>query len=502
VALAFFFLFISITLGITFWAARRTRTTEHFYAAGRSISAGQNGFALAGDYMSAASFLGIAGLVSTTGFDGLIYSTGWLVGWPVVLFLIAEPLRNLGKYTFADVVALRLRAVPVRIAAALGTLATVVFYLIAQMVGAGSLIRMLFDIPFEAAVALTGAAMIVYVLFGGMLATTWVQIVKAGLLLGGATALGLLVLARFDFDPTRLFAAAAEKYGDAVLAPGKLVSSPLEAVSLGMALMFGTAGLPHILMRFYTVPEARAARSSVFYATGLIGYFYLMTFVLGFGAMVLVGPDAIRAADAGGNMAAPLLAELLGGTPFLGFISAVAFATILAVVAGLTLSGAAALSHDLWVNVVRSGRSESDEELRVARFATVALGVLAIALGISLEGQNVAFMVALAFAIAASANFPALVLAIFWPRLTTAGAVASMVTGTLVTVLLIWLSPTIQVDVLKHASAWFPLKNPALVTIPLSFAMGIVVSLLRPEPEAEARFRALARQMHLGHEEP
>jgi cation/acetate symporter len=516
-ALLFFFLFISITLGITFWAARRTRTTEHFYAAGRSISAGQNGFALAGDYMSAASFLGIAGLVSTTGFDGLIYSTGWLVGWPVVLFLIAEPLRNLGKYTFADVVALRLRAVPVRIAAALGTLATVVFYLIAQMVGAGSLIRLLFDIPFEAAVALTGAAMIVYVLFGGMLATTWVQIVKAGLLLGGATLLGLLVLARFDFDPTSLFAAAAEKYGDAVLAPGKLVSSPLEAVSLGMALMFGTAGLPHILMRFYTVPEARAARSSVFYATGLIGYFYLMTFVLGFGAMVLVGPDAIRTADAGGNMAAPLLAELLGGTPFLGFISAVAFATILAVVAGLTLSGAAALSHDLWANVVQArravsrrrtesrqlgGRSESDEELRVARYATVALGALAIALGISLEGQNVAFMVALAFAIAASANFPALVLAIFWPRLTTWGAVASMVTGTLATVLLIWLSPTIQVDVLKHASAWFPLKNPALVTIPLSFAAGIVVSLLRPEPEAETRYRALARQMHLGHEEP
>jgi cation/acetate symporter len=500
VALLFFFLFISLTLGITYWAARRTRTTEHFYAAGRSISAGQNGFALAGDYMSAASFLGIAGLVSTTGFDGLIYSTGWLVGWPVVLFLIAEPLRNLGRYTFADVVALRLSAVPVRIAAALGTLATVVFYLIAQMVGAGSLIRLLFHIPFEAAVGVTGAAMIVYVLFGGMLATTWVQIVKAGLLLGGATLLGALVLARFGFDPTALFAAAAERYGDAVLAPGKLVSSPLEAISLGMALMFGTAGLPHILMRFYTVPEARAARSSVFYATGLIGYFYLMTFVLGFGAMVLVGPDAIRAADAGGNMAAPLLAELLGGTPFLGFISAVAFATILAVVAGLTLSGAAALSHDLWVNVVRKGRAESDEELRVARFATVGLGALAIALGISLEGQNVAFMVALAFALAASANFPALVLAIFWPRLSTSGAVASMVTGTVATLALIWLSPTIQVDVLKHASAWFPLKNPALVTIPLSFAVGVAVSLLRPEPAAEARYRALARQMHLGHD--
>ena len=499
-ALVFFFLFIAITLGITYWAARRTRTTEHFYAAGRRISAGQNGFALAGDYMSAASFLGIAGLVSTTGFDGLIYSTGWLVGWPVVLFLIAEPLRNLGRYTFADVVALRFRPVPVRVAAALGTLATVVFYLIAQMVGAGSLIRLLFGIPFEAAVALTGAAMIVYVLFGGMLATTWVQIVKAGLLLGGATLLGLLVLARFHFDPTALFAAAAERYGDAVLAPGKLVSSPLEALSLGLALMFGTAGLPHILMRFYTVPEARAARTSVFYATGLIGYFYLMTFVLGFGAMVLVGPEAIRAADAGGNMAAPLLAELLGGTPFLGFISAVAFATILAVVAGLTLSGAAALSHDLWVNVVRGGRSESDEELRVARVATVALGVLAIALGISLEGQNVAFMVALAFAIAASANFPALVLAIFWPRLTTNGAVASMLTGTVATLVLIWLSPTLQVDLLGRDSAWFPLKNPALVTLPLSFLVGALVSLAAPEPEAAARHRSLARQMHLGHE--
>jgi cation/acetate symporter len=500
VALVFFFLFIAITLGITWWAARRTRTTEHFYAAGRSISAGQNGFALAGDYMSAASFLGIAGLVSTTGFDGLIYSTGWLVGWPVVLFLIAEPLRNLGRYTFADVVALRFRPVPVRMAAALGTLATVVFYLIAQMVGAGSLIRLLFGIPFEAAVALTGAAMIVYVLFGGMLATTWVQIVKAGLLLGGATLLGLLVLARFGFDPTALFAAAAERYGEAVLAPGKLVSSPLEAISLGLALMFGTAGLPHILMRFYTVPEARAARTSVFYATGLIGYFYLMTFVLGFGAMVLVGPDAIRAADAGGNMAAPLLAELLGGTPFLGFISAVAFATILAVVAGLTLSGAAALSHDLWVNVVRGGHPESDEELRVARIATVALGVLAIALGISFKGQNVAFMVALAFAIAASANFPALVLAIFWPRLTTRGAVASMVTGTFATIVLIWLSPTIQVDVLGRAAAWFPLKNPALVSIPLAFGVGMLVSLLQPEPEGAERHRQLARQMHLGHD--
>src|SRR5215211_6735714 len=366
ISVAFFFAFIAITLGITWWAARRTRTTEEFYAAGRTISAGQNGFALAGDYMSAASFLGIAGLVSTTGFDGLIYSTGWLVGWPVVLFLIAEPLRNLGKYTFSDVVAARLKQTPIRIAAAVGTLATVIFYLIAQMVGAGGLIRLMFGLQYETALVIVGAAMLAYVLFGGMIATTWVQIVKAGLLLGGAAALAILVLARFGMNPLALFAAAADKYGAAVLAPGKLVAAPLDAVSLGMALMFGTAGLPHILMRFYTVPDARAARTSVFYATGLIGFFYLMTFVLGFGAMVFVGPAAIRAVDAGGNMAAPLLAEYLGGTPFLGFIAAVAFATILAVVAGLTLSGAAALSHDLWVNVVKKGAGDTAEELRVA----------------------------------------------------------------------------------------------------------------------------------------
>ena len=497
VAMIFFFVIIAVTLGITYWAARRTRTTEHFYAAGRSVSAGQNGFALAGDYMSAASFLGIAGLVSTTGFDGLIYSTGWLVGWPVVLFLIAEPLRNLGKYTFADVVALRLKQAPVRIAAAIGTLATVTFYLIAQMVGAGGLIKLMFGLSYETAIVIVGAAMIAYVLFGGMLATTWVQIVKAVLLLGGAFLLAMLVLARFGFNPSALFGAAAAKYGDAVLAPGKLVSNPWDAISLGMALMFGTAGLPHILMRFYTVKDARAARTSVFYATGLIGFFYLLTFVLGFGAMVLVGPDAIKAVDKGGNMAAPLLAELIGGRPFLGFIAAVAFATILAVVAGLALAGASALSHDLWVNVVRGGHASGDEELKVARVATVILGVAAVLLGITFKRQNVAFMVSLAFAIAASGNFPALVLAIFWRRFSTAGAVASMLTGTFATLILIWLSPTIQVDVLKHTDAWFPLKNPALVTIPLSFAVGVVVSLLSAA-ESEERYSQHERRMHLG----
>jgi cation/acetate symporter len=498
IAMAFFFAFIAITLGITYWAARRTKTTEHFYAAGRTISPAQNGLALAGDYMSAASFLGIAGLVSTTGFDGLIYSTGWLVGWPVVLFLIAEPLRNLGKYTFADVVAFRLSQTPVRIAAAISTLATVVFYLIAQMVGAGGLIKLMFGLSYETALVIVGAAMIAYVLFGGMLATTWVQIVKAVLLLGGALLLALLVLARFNMNPTALFAAAAAKYGDAVLAPGKLVSNPGDAISLGMALMFGTAGLPHILMRFYTVPDARSARTSVFYATGLIGFFYLLTFILGFGAMVLVGPDAIRAVDKGGNMAAPLLAELLGGTPFLGFIAAVAFATILAVVAGLALAGASALSHDLWASVVRRGHASGTEELKVARAATVVLGIAAVLLGIKFKGQNVAFMVGLAFAIAASGNFPALLMSIFWKRFSTAGAVTSMLTGTFGTLLLIWLSPTIQVDVLHHASAWFPLKNPALVTIPLSFTVGIVVSLLTAPKVADARFAHHQHQMHTG----
>ena len=498
VAMAFFFAFIAVTLGITWWAARRTLTTEHFYAAGRTVTAGQNGLALAGDYMSAASFLGIAGLVSTTGFDGLIYSTGWLVGWPVVLFLIAEPLRNLGRYTFADVLAARLRAGPVRVAAAAGTLATVTLYLIAQMVGAGGLITLMFGLSYETAIVVVGAAMIAYVLFGGMLATTWVQIVKAVLLLGGAAILALLVLARFEFNPARLFAAAAERYGDGVLAPGKLVANPLDAISLGMALMFGTAGLPHILMRFYTVPDARAARRSVFYATGLIGAFYLMTFVLGFGAMVLVGPEAIRAVDKGGNMAAPLLAELLGGRAFLGFIAAVAFATILAVVAGLTLSGAAALSHDLWASLVRRGRAPEGEEVRVARGATLGLGVLAVLLGIAFKGQNVAFMVSLAFAIAASGNFPALLLCIFWRRCTTAGAVASMAVGTLGTIGLIVLSPTVQVDILGRPDAWFPLKNPALATLPLAFGVGIVVSLLTADAEVRAGYARWERRMHLG----
>jgi cation/acetate symporter len=333
-----------------------------------------------------------------------------------------------------------------------------------------------------------------------MIATTWVQIVKAVLLLGGATLLAGMVLSRFGWNPARLFAAAAQRYGDGVLAPGGLVANPLDAVSLGLALMFGTAGLPHILMRFFTVPDSRAARTSVVYATGLIGAFYLLTFVIGFGAMVLVGPEAIQGIDRGGNMAAPLLAEALGGTAFLGFIAAVAFATILAVVAGLTLSGAAALSHDLWVHVVRHGEAPGSEQLRVARIAVVVLGVLAVTLGITFKGQNVAFMVSLAFAIAASANFPAIVLSIFWRGATSAGLVASMVIGAASTIILIWLSPTVQVDLLQRDGAIFPLKNPALVTIPLSFLAGIVGSLLTAGAGREERSKHAARlaRMHRG----
>lgn len=498
VAITFFLIFIAVTLGITVWASRRTRSTEHFYAAGRSVTAFQNGLALAGDYMSAASFLGIAGLVALSGFDGLIYSVGWLVGWPIVTFLIAEPLRNLGRYTFADVVAFRLQQTPVRIASAIGGLAVITFYLIAQMVGAGNLVRLMFGLSFEWAVLIVGLVMLAYVLFGGMIATTWVQIVKAVLLLAGASLLAGLVLVPFGMNPLALFSEAARQYGDAVLAPGRLVSDPIDAVSLGLALMLGTAGLPHILMRFYTVPDARTARTSVAYATVFIGFFYLLTFILGFGAMVTIGRDAITSVDPGGNMAAPLLAEAVGGTPFLGFISAVAFATILAVVAGLTLSGAATLSHDLWVNVVRGGHAPEHEQFVVARIATVVLAVLSILLGITFRGQNVAYMVGLAFAIAASGNFPALVLSIFWRRLTTAGAVASMLTGTVTTVVLIALSPAIQVDILGRETAIFPLRNPGIVTIPLSFLIAIAVSLLRPVAEEEARFLQAERRLHLG----
>lgn len=498
-SVSMFILFVCITMYITYWAAKKTKTTSEFYAAGRSITGFQNGLALAGDYMSAASFLGIAGMVALKGYDGLIYSIGFLVGWPLIMFLIAEPLRNLGKYTFADVVAFRLKQRPIRIAAATGSLMTITFYLIAQMVGAGGLISTLFAMPYEISVLIVGCVMTAYVLFGGMLATTWVQIIKAILLLGGATIIVFLTLLQFNFNPLALFSAATAKYSDSVLSPGSYISNPFDALSLGLALMLGTAGLPHILMRFYTVPDAKQARKSVFVATGFIGYFYILTFIIGFGAMVLVGRETIMSGgDKGGNMAALMLANATGGSGFMGFIAAVAFATILAVVAGLTLSGASTISHDLYVNVFKKGVSNEAGEVSVAKRATIGLGILSILLGLLFKGQNVAFMVGLAFSIAASANFPALVLSILWKEFTTKGAVASIVTGTALSLLLIILSPTVWVDLMGFEKAIFPLKNPALVSLPCAFLAGFIFSKLYKEKEAADKFESEKIRTYLG----
>jgi cation/acetate symporter len=476
-AVGMFLLFALVTLGITWWAARRTRSAHDFYAAGGGITGFQNGLAIAGDYMSAASFLGIAGLVYTSGFDGLIYSIGFLVGWPLIMFLLAERLRNLGRYTFADAVSFRLRAGPVRSLSACGTLVVVVFYLIAQMVGAGKLIELLFGLDYSVAVVVVGALMIIYVSFGGMLATTWVQLIKAVLLLSGATVMALAVLNIVGFSLDALVAQAVAKHpnGGAILAPGPLVADPVSAVSLGLALMFGTAGLPHILMRFFTVPDAVEARRSVLYATGFVAYFYVLIFIIGMGAIiVLTGApawtDATTGILRGGvNMAAIHLAQAVGGDVFLGFISAVAFATILAVVSGLTLSGASALSHDLYASVLRHGKANPREELRVSRVATFVLGLLAIALGIQFESQNVAYMVGLAFAIAASVNFPILFLSMYWKGLTTRGATVGGFLGLATAVGLMVLGPTVWVDVLGNSEAVFGYKHPALFSMTVAF---------------------------------
>lgn len=485
-AIIMFMLFVSVTLGITYWAARRTRSTSDFYAAGSSISGLQNGLAIAGDFMSAASFLGISGLVFASGFDGLIYSIGFLVGWPIILFLLAERLRNLGKYTFADAVSYRLRPLPIRSLAACGTLTVVLFYLIAQMVGAGKLIQILFGLDYHYAVVSVGVLMILYVTFGGMLATTWVQIIKAVLLLFGASFIAIAVMYKMDFSFEHLFTSAVNIHNDGmnIMAPGGLVSDPVSAISLGLALMFGTAGLPHILMRFFTVPDAREARKSVFYATGFIGYFYILTFIIGFGAIVLLtnNPDFLDPVSGGiyggNNMAAVHLSRAVGGEAFLGFISAVAFATILAVVSGLTLSGASAISHDLYASVICHGEIPEGEEVRVSRIATVVLGIVAIILGIIFEQQNVAYMVGLAFAIAASVNFPVLFLSMYWQRLTTRGAFIGGSVGLLTAVLCMVLGPTIWVDILGNPEAVFPYKHPALFSMSAAFAVIIVVSKL------------------------
>ena len=480
-AIVMFLIFVSATLGITYWAAKRTKSAKDFYTAGGGITGFQNGMAIAGDYMSAASFLGISGLVYMKGYDGLIYSIGFLVGWPIILFMIAEPLRNLGKYTFSDVASYRLRQTPVRTLAASGSIATVVLYLIAQMVGAGKLIELLFGLDYEIAVILVGVLMILYVTFGGMLATTWVQIIKAFLLLSGATFMAVAVMAHYDFSFGALFTHATELKGIAIMSPGGLVSDPVSAISLGIALMFGTAGLPHILMRFFTVSDAKEARKSVFYATGFIGYFYILTFIIGFGAIVMVfkNPaylDVVKhAVDGtypilgGSNMAAIHLAHAVGGDFFLGFISAVAFATILAVVSGLTLAGASAISHDLYASVFKRGNVDSMKEMRVSKIATVVLGIVAIIMGIMFEKQNIAFVVGLAFAIAASANFPILFLSMYWSKLTTRGAVAGGSIGLLTAIILVIISPTVWVKILGYKTAIFPYEHPALFSVVAAF---------------------------------
>ncbi len=521
-AIILFVAFVAATLGITKWAASRTRSAAEFYTAGGSITGFQNGLAIAGDYMSAASFLGITAAVMANGYDGLIYSIGFLVGWPVITFLMAERLRNLGKFTFADVAGYRFQPGPIRAFAATGTLIVVAFYLIAQMVGAGQLIKLLFGLDYWVAVVLVGALMMVYVIFGGMTATTWVQIIKACMLLSGVTFMAFMVLAQFNFSPEALFAKGVEvkaaiamaggataedaaKKGLSIMSPGGFIKDPISAISFGMALMFGTAGLPHILMRFFTVPDAKQARKSVFWATTWIGYFYILIFIIGFGAitLVLTDPemaDVVKGVIKGGagtaNMAAVLVAKSVGGDVFFGFISAVAFATILAVVAGLTLSGASAVSHDLYATLIKGGKANSADELRVSRITTLCLGLVAVLLGIVFEKQNIAFMVSLAFAVAASANFPVLFMSVLWKDCTTKGAVTGGFLGLITSVGLTVVSPSVWEVTLGNpkGSALFPFASPALFSMTIAFVTIWIVSILDKSPTAQKEREAYPAQ--------
>ena len=521
-AIIMFTVFVLATLWITKWAAGRTKSAADFYTAGGGITGFQNGLAIAGDYMSAASFLGISASVMMSGYDGLIYSIGFLVGWPILTFLLAERLRNLGKFTFADVAGYRFAQGPFRMFAASGTLVVVAFYLIAQMVGAGQLIKLLFGLDYWVAVVLVGVLMMVYVLFGGMTATTWVQIIKACMLLAGVSFMGFMIMAHYGFSFEKLFADGvrvkteiaaaggkepdvAAKLGLSIMGPGGFIKDPISAISFGMALMFGTLGLPHILMRFFTVPDAKEARKSVGWATVWIGYFYILIFIIGFGAitMVLTNPemaDTAKGVILGGagtsNMAAVLVAKSVGGDVFYGFISAVAFATILAVVAGLTLSGASAVSHDLYATVFKNGKADSASELKVSRLTTLTLGVIAVMLGIVFEKQNVAFMVALAFAIAASANFPVLLLSVLWKGCTTKGAVIGGFMGLISSVGLTIVSPSVWEATFGNpaGSAWFPYSSPALFSMTIGFVGVWLFSVLDKSGQADKERAAFEAQ--------
>ncbi|MET7773893.1 cation acetate symporter [Nocardia sp. NPDC005366] len=508
--IAIFALFVAVTMVVVIRASRNNTTAADYFTGGRGFSGPQNGIAIAGDYLSAASFLGIAGAIAVYGYDGFLYSIGFLVAWLVALLLVAEMLRNTGKFTMADVLSFRLRERPVRTAAALSTLTVSLFYLLAQMAGAGGLVALLLDIDSKAGqslvIAVVGVLMIVYVLVGGMKGTTWVQIIKAVLLITGAALMTVIVLTKYGFNFSDILGSAQDAVsgstnkavaGRDVLAPGAQYganeTSKLNFVSLGLALVLGTAGLPHVLMRFYTVPTAKEARRSVVWAIGLIGAFYLFTLVLGYGAAAIVGPDRILASAGGQNSAAPLLAFELGGVVLLGVISAVAFATILAVVAGLTITASASFAHDIYASVIKRGNADESAQVRVSRITAVVIGIMAIGLGILANGQNIAFLVALAFAVAAAANLPTIVYSLFWRRFNTTGALWSMYGGLISTIVLIVFSPAVSGT--KSAMLpgsdfdWFPLSNPGIVSIPLAFVLGVVgtwVGGRTPEDPAKA----------------
>ncbi len=487
-AIGMFFVFVLMTLGITYWAAGRSKSASDFYTAGGGITGKQNGLAIAGDFMSAATLLGLTAMIYGDGVDGYIYMVAFFVGWPIILFLMAERLRNLGKFTFADITAYRLEQGPVRTMAAVSSLTVVCFYLVAQMVGAGQLIKLLFGLDYHVALAVVGVLMMVYVIFGGMVATTWVQIIKACMLLAGGTAIMLLAFSQFGFSFDQLTTRAMEvhKLGSNMLSPGKLLADPVTALSMGLGLMFGIAGLPHILMRFFTVTNAQEARKSVFYASGIIAFFFNVIAIMGLCAIVLVGtnPDFFEGGQVGGkligggNMVALHLAKAAGGNLLLGFLSAVAFATILAVVAGLALAGASAISHDLYARVIMKGQASEAKEIRVSKIATLCLGVVAVLLGMAFEKMNVAFMVALAFGVASCANFPVLLMSMYWKGLTTRGALAGGYTGLISSVLFVLFSKSVWVDVLGNPAPLFPYTQPALFAMPLAFLAIYVFSKL------------------------
>jgi cation/acetate symporter len=497
VAFILFIVIVAITLVITYFASKASKSSQEFYTASGSLTGWQNGFAIAGDYMSAASFLGIAGSIALAGFDGFFYSIGFLVAYLVVLYLVAEPMRNLGKYTMADMISSRFEQSSVRGTAAINTVVISIFYMIAQLVGAGSLIKLLLGWDYWVSVTVVGVLMTVYVAWGGMRATSWVQIVKAVLLLGGTLILSVIVLAKFNYNITDMFTqvAGATPLKDAFLNPGNRFKIPLDTLSLNLALVLGTAGLPHILMRFFTVKDAKTARQSVVSATWLIGIFYVMTLFLGFGAAAFVGNATIVAADKGGNMAAPLLAQALGGDFLFAFISAVAFATILAVVTGLVLTAASAFSHDFYNSIVRKGQATEKEQVGVARWAAVGVSVVSILLAFAASKLNVAFLVAVAFAIAASANLPVILFTIFWKRFNTTGAVVGMLTGLLSALILVCASPSVWS--VKPGAAmlvgepWFPLSNPGIISIPLGFLGAILGTLLSKKNADDAKYQEI-----------